>query len=341
MFCSTLCNKIGNKKVVIYGAGIIGTEALNVILSLNIDVLYFLDKNEKKQEQSFFGYEVKAPKEIIAETQDTIIILALHQIKEAQLLLEGLGLKENIDFIVWEFWIQGDNIASENTKHNIHQFQTVLQYGKQYPSIALYGNSTIVSGFYEIKSWPEFLAELLIRDGIKVNIYNGAIVGYSSSDEVLKFVRDGIGLYPEIVISYSGIIDFAKPDSFSGDIACNWQKNERIMRSVCNEFGIAFMGILQPSIYTRNIDFYDLRSENEIRSWFGCKKTVNERIENLYQEAIKLIQDEEQLYDMTGMFDRETDIYIGRVHTNEKGNRIIAKRIYELLMNNYQQWILS
>lgn len=53
MFCSTLCNKIGNKKVVIYGAGIIGTEALNVILSLNIDVLYFLDKNEKKQEQSF------------------------------------------------------------------------------------------------------------------------------------------------------------------------------------------------------------------------------------------------------------------------------------------------
>lgn len=50
MFCSTLCNKIGNKKVVIYGAGIIGTEALNVILSLNIDVLYFLDKNEKKQE---------------------------------------------------------------------------------------------------------------------------------------------------------------------------------------------------------------------------------------------------------------------------------------------------
>lgn len=44
---------------------------------------------------------------------------------------------------------------------------------------------------------------------------------------------------------------------------------------------------------------------------------------------------------MTGMFDRETDIYIGRVHTNEKGNRIIAKRIYELLMNNYQQWILS
>ena len=151
MFCSTLCNKIGNKKVVIYGAGIIGTEALNVILSLNIDVLYFLDKNEKKQEQSFFGYEVKAPKEIIAETQDTIIILALHQIKEAQLLLEGLGFKENIDFIVWEFWIQGDNIASENTKHNIHQFQTVLQYGKQYPSIALYGNSTTVLGFYEIK----------------------------------------------------------------------------------------------------------------------------------------------------------------------------------------------
>lgn len=125
-----------------------------------------------------------------------------------------------------------------------------------------------------------------------------------------------------------------------GYIARGWQQNEKVMRAVCNEFGIAFMGILQPSIYTRNIDSYNLKSENEIRAWSGCKKTVNERIENLYQEAINLIQDEEQLYDMTGMFDKETDIYFGRVHTNEKGNRIIAKKIYELLMNKYQQRLL-
>lgn len=344
MLCGTLSNKIGNRKVIIYGAGILGTEALNVLLQLKKEILYFVDRSEVKQKQEFHKYAVKSPENILHEKESVAIVVALNKSEEVQIFLENIGLAEGIDFFIWESWIQGSTCEIGNMGNDFQGFEKILYYDKTHPGVILLGNSTTVSAFYEIKSWSDYLLELFKADGVEVNIYNGAIVGYSSLDEALKLISAGIDLKPTIVISYSGIIDFAKPSNTNnaggGYIARGWQQNEKVMRAVCNEFGIAFMGILQPSIYTRNIDSYNLKSENEIRAWSGCKKTVNERIENLYQEAINLIQDEEQLYDMTGMFDKETDIYFGRVHTNEKGNRIIAKKIYELLMNKYQQRLL-
>lgn len=121
-----------------------------------------------------------------------------------------------------------------------------------------------------------------------VVIYNGAVSGYYSGQEFLKLCRDGVDLKPSIVISFSGVTEITTkakgkkllqkyqlrmwnsilgqpgiiPDSLHmrnmnklstgleemlSDEAA-WIDNERKMYAICKEFGIKFIGCLQPMI---------------------------------------------------------------------------------------------
>ncbi len=57
------------------------------------------------------------------------------------------------------------------------------------------------------KNWPRFLSEILGENNIPNIVYNGGVSGYSSNQEFLKLVRDGLPLNPDIVLSLSGIND--------------------------------------------------------------------------------------------------------------------------------------
>ena len=70
------------------------------------------------------------------------------------------------------------------------------------------GGSTTDDTFSNQKSWPSFLSKILKERKLSHVIYNGGIVGYNSSQELLKTIRDINILKPHIVISYSGINDF-------------------------------------------------------------------------------------------------------------------------------------
>lgn len=57
------------------------------------------------------------------------------------------------------------------------------------------------------ENWPMKLHEQFKRDSINTIIYVAAVAGYSSGQEMLKLLRDGINLNPDIHISYSGAND--------------------------------------------------------------------------------------------------------------------------------------
>lgn len=59
-------------------------------------------------------------------------------------------------------------------------------------------------------SWPEFLGRRLAAAGARVNLFNGAVIDYTSSQELIKLIRDVIPQAPDTVISFSGISDFNK-----------------------------------------------------------------------------------------------------------------------------------
>jgi hypothetical protein len=58
-------------------------------------------------------------------------------------------------------------------------------------------------------SWPNLLHGLFLRGGKPVQILSGDTDGYSSAQEMLMLIRDGILLKPEIAVCLSGFYDFA------------------------------------------------------------------------------------------------------------------------------------
>lgn len=55
--------------------------------------------------------------------------------------------------------------------------------------------------------WPGALSEILKGEGISARIFNGGVGGYSSSQEVIKLIRDALSLSPHLIISLSGVND--------------------------------------------------------------------------------------------------------------------------------------
>ena len=76
----------------------------------------------------------------------------------------------------------------------------------QRPVILALGGSTTDGVNYD-HSWPEELAKLLIQKGKVGTVVNGGTGGYSTNQELLKLVRDGLTFTPDIIISYSGVND--------------------------------------------------------------------------------------------------------------------------------------
>ena len=74
------------------------------------------------------------------------------------------------------------------------------------PVILVLGGST-TDGVWSGHSWPEELAKLLVNHGISGTIVNGGTDGYSTNEELLKLIRDGLEFRPEIIISYGGAND--------------------------------------------------------------------------------------------------------------------------------------
>ena len=78
-----------------------------------------------------------------------------------------------------------------------------------HPIILTLGGST-TDAVQSNHSWPEELSKLLAERGISATVVNGGTGGYSTNQELLKLVRDGLEFKPDIVISYSGVNDRGK-----------------------------------------------------------------------------------------------------------------------------------
>lgn len=81
-----------------------------------------------------------------------------------------------------------------------------MSKGLQRPIILALGGST-TDGVKFPNSWPEQLAKMLKERNIPGTVVNGGIGGYTSSQELLKLIRDGLEFQPNIVITLNGVND--------------------------------------------------------------------------------------------------------------------------------------
>lgn len=341
----------------------------NVIktLGLNMDKTRILSvdiENEKIYELAYYNPD------------DIIIFITYFNAVEIEKILDDIGLIKTLHYVhIYNSfsghvtdrysgfdWFLG-NTYSE-TK-DLPGFFINGCKGECTQQIVILGNSTTDPLFYPQKAWPEFLYERYNRQKKNVIIYNGAITDYSSSNELMKLLRDVILLSPDIVVSYSGFIDFRQYVERYPHINLNlmrtgeawkkeeckeviyglpddrtaytrWLENEKIMHKICEMYNIKFYGILQPWIGSENEDAVSkLKIWNE-NYWSVVFPQFDKLLENAsdFKKGIQSsVEKYNWLYDCTSIFAEINDesIYFDSIHTNEKGNRIIADVVWNIL----------
>lgn len=72
--------------------------------------------------------------------------------------------------------------------------------------IVALGGSTTDAAFIE-ENWPRHLVDIMAEHESECCVLNGGVLGYSSSQELLKLIRDVLPLNPQVIISLNGIND--------------------------------------------------------------------------------------------------------------------------------------
>ncbi|MBE5834342.1 MAG: hypothetical protein E7309_06855 [Butyrivibrio sp.] len=365
-----------DKKIVLYGAEKLTVEVFHKLKCLDLEVSYVVDNFDDLDDGAVslihsIGLELRDIYELYLEKEDCFILILRNDYEKCSKKLESMGFKNLIDFN--RFF----NAAGYIRNHRF-RLDSLIGYGlpaegcdknglKIFGStdsarrvIAILGGSTSDPCVYEWKSWGEcFYNNYLSKDNTALVI--GATAGYSSSEELLKLIRDVLPLNPYLVISYSSVNDndtlipyensykrklFKKisamrmedPYGNSGveeyiagvqrksvKGSEKWLTNQRIMNAVCREFGIRFVCILQPNLITKQKE----KKDEEIL--FYVQNQIKNQREKFSSEIGDCVGDFDFIENGIRWLDGEDGLFYDYCHLNEKGNMIISDKIYDCL----------
>lgn len=213
--------------------------------------------------------------------------------------------------------------------------------------IVVLGGSTS-SEEYCFENWVSKLYYKLCQENIKTVIYNGAHAANDIVDELLRLLRDGYVIHPQIVISMSGVnniyykessnqfnderlIDWCKRFSPHKQYCSGlhsdeslyhfWVRNEKLLRLVSEFYGASFFSFLQPI--------------NNIMNHMNLReKSLYEQEKRLAgYKSFALVPDEENDYiNLMHLFEHQDDMYFDLCHYTEKAHEIIASKVFEVIM---------
>lgn len=381
-----------NKKIFIYGNSEEAIRFSRYLRLLDFEFYGFYCDYEELCEEAIDGYSVYCIEEFLYENNGFVIVE--NKMPEKSLTkLENMGYKYGIDFVFAEpfashFLFVRKNALDINLgntfvgaskysgvqirKRNIlNEYPGFCVYGeetgKKYKVVVL-GGSTTDGNMFPFKSWSELLYEKIKSNN--VIIYNGGVSGYTSGQELLKFIRDVLPMKPDMVLDLSGYNDTCQvcsdhPYSFSyakeiydygsrnmadeyvaqqiGTDLCeginikqtrfmNWQNNMELMYTIAASKGIRFYAFLQPMLKSKK------RSRNEEEIFLSSRQFYEKELfdEASFRDEIKKETNKEcykYIYDLSDIFDDVSDVYMDICHVYEKGNDIIAGSIYNIIKN--------
>ena len=221
-------------------------------------------------------------------------------------------------------------------------------------------------------NWPHRLYEIFQREGIPAVVFNAAVGGYTTSQELLRFIRDVIPLHPHVVVSYSGVNENRGTDTgyrmvhpyqvdlmtqifqrsqlgwlpnmithakermgipivkgiyhgvtFKGSPARHWEKNQRSMWALANEFDISFLAILQPSL--------GLGAYNPSAQEREMIREQNLPLDaDFYTEAATIVEKLPFAVSFVDVLDGRSGVYLDYCHLTDGGNSVVAREVFEL-----------
>lgn len=395
-----LWGRCQDRNLMIYGIDQRAIDLCEYLSTKGASVYCFID--EEHEGESVCEKKVISPIDIVYEEKDSFFIIIAKSEEyygTSRQIFLNQGLIEDLDFtyhsevpLTKEAKCYDVTLSYNRVVDSLEGFEVFGDVdNKSAKMIVALGGSTTESTYLFIKGWAQYLAEMLKKDNIPAVIYCGGVAGYSSSQELLKLIRDVMPLKPDIVVSYSGLNDlygYPKPterirygrpfithfqvefiekiidklspsadqlpimhdlmwqengnttvyyglknNKTASDI---WLDNIRIMHAICCEFGVKFISFFQPFAFN---GFYELSDEQKIlysRKSPTCIEDGYEKWGEPYADDVKRIIDELEKYsyihDFSRIFENNTDVYFDASHVYERGNVVIAQRIYEKLL---------
>lgn len=362
-----------NKKIILYGAGNYARDVIEKLNCLDIEVNYCVD-------DSFENVMVKKPVKdiysLLLEKGDFFIYIAKQDVQACARILEGMGFRHLKDYN--SIYNAAGRIKPENT----YALDPVFGYSMPWEQtdgtgvkilgemekrgvykVVILGNSTSDPCEYEWKSWGELLYEKCNQEEKNVCIIIGAISGYSSGEEFFKLIRDILPLNPDLVISYSGVLDRVtvtpyingyqsllykkltalRPKGVYGlgipEKVCygwqqkelvpanNWIRNQQGMYAITKEFHIRYLSFVQPNLVTKK---RLPGGKDEETLFYVNERIVRER--EAFQEGLKgQLANKAYIVDATHWFDETDGLFYDYCHVIEEGNQLIADKVYDLI----------
>lgn len=370
------------KDVILYGdAKKHETQVLKELFhSLGIGILYLVDDVET--EYKWMGTTVKSVYDLLYDRKKHKIIVISDQNDKNERIkkLDEMGMVLHRDYFIYDLYAVecsreyildvhlGYNFYNRETDKDMPGFQKLGREGAY--KIVLLGNSTTDGTLYPFRSWGDFLYEKFSENGCTVQIINGGAGGYSSSQELVKLIRDVIPMRPDIVIDYTGVNEVVR-GVVDYPFTCLYHKElfEVISQSVYFKENIGSGLHMRNAEYTMGVrnnqptwrQFMDnIRTMHGVCREFGIlfyaflqpHLTLKRKNFSVYemelekksplinQEYIEAMdvfyehvkeEGEGYIEDITDLFDGVGDVYIDRCHVTEKGNEIIGQFMYDFI----------
>ena len=226
------------------------------------------------------------------------------------------------------------------------------------------GNST---SLWPDAAWSLELGKMLTTPDQIVAIYNGAGKGNTSSQEVLRVLRDAPVINPDLIISLSGIcdigyllnakgypfrhkytrraMDYLKENDIISDVVFGmpdpslpaqvWCRNQRMARVLAHDQGSDILTILQPvqgyGNYPQTDEekaFYESKAKVVLKA---ADKPYGDCVMDFYTSVKEIIAADPETYDhvldLTGAFDDCPGAYRDHRHQTPDGVTHLATKI--------------
>ena len=366
-----IIKSVEGKKTIVYGTGKHAADVIEKMKCLGIETAYCVDDD-------FSDVVVKQRVcdiySLLLEKEPCYVFIVKNDLQKAAQILNGLGLKYYEDY--GSFYLAAGKLMLEKTfaldpmlgyslPYQETQGRGVKIYGDIYEAectIAILGGSTSDPCAYRWKCWGELLYEKGCKRGEKIAVIVGAVCGYSSSEELMKLIRDLLPLKPDIVISYSGVNDRRTNQPYingyqrllygklamqqeqgmyglgDADSVCcgvteelppsqKWKRNQKMMHLLTEGAGIEHIVFLQPTLISKR------RGAKDEEVYFYVEESEVAEKEQYYKEIRQMLNREGLGYvvDASGWFDDADGIFYDYCHVYEEGNQMIADKIYQYI----------
>lgn len=276
---------VGNRKIVVAGNDQFTVEIVHTVLHLEYPLFIIVTDNPENFDEFKNDMQIKSTEWLKQDELVQYFVLGAMMTGHKEVYTE---LVEKKMVLGRDFAIMGiggytkllDSIDSlltlNRTKEDMTGFRVFDNCHGTGKRIVVLGNSTSDPSTGNIKSWSECLYEKLSDTGLHITIYNGAITGYSSTQEFLKLNRDVLQLHPDLVISFSGYNDVQGNSTVEGFPFLHKYENKFY------DFLMQQERLAPDSMYVRNVSSvthglqnslpdYEIWINNMIKMYVICK----------------------------------------------------------------------